>query len=165
MDVSFYGFSLDKGGTLADLWARAFEPELGPNLACWNSTLEGGNSTLPLWKQTGIPAWHTDYSQPCFTVYDTLLEQGKQYLVTVSIASILGSLCCTFFINRFNRRHFLTSSFLLLMALFIITGGIYYGVAHTNAAPLTVVCVAICHFFFNFGMPSLPPIINIFISH
>lgn len=43
---------------------------------------------------------------------------------------------------------------MLLMVLFIITGGVYYGVAHTAAAPVAVVCVAICHFFFNFGKSS-----------
>ncbi|KAF3764771.1 MFS general substrate transporter [Cryphonectria parasitica EP155] len=159
LDVSFYGFSLDKGATLADLWARNPAPTLGANLPCWNSTLEGGTSALPSWTQTGFPAWQTDKSRPCATVYDTLLEQGKQYLITVSIASILGSICCTIFINRFHRRHFLTASFLLLTVLFIITGGVYYGVAHTNAAPVTVVCVAICHFFFNFGANSLTFII------
>lgn len=41
------------------------------------------------------------------------------------------------------------------MVLFLITGGVYYGVAHTSAAPVTVVCVAICHFFFNFGTFTL----------
>lgn len=159
LDISFYGFSLDKGGTLADLWATGFKPPLTPALACWNSTLEGGNSTIPIWAETSFPAWQTDYTQPCYTVYDTLLEQGKQYLLTVSIASIAGSACCTFFINRLHRRHFLTASFLLLMVLFLITGGVYYGVAHTSAAPVTVVCVAICHFFFNFGANSLTFII------
>lgn len=109
---------------------------------------------MPTWNQTGIPSWQTDYSHPCNTVYDTLLEQAKQYLLTVSIASIAGSACCTFFINRIHRRHFLTASFLLLGALFLITGGVYYGVAHTAGAPVTVVCVAVCHFFFNFGESS-----------
>ncbi|PSR90435.1 major facilitator superfamily domain-containing protein [Coniella lustricola] len=155
LDVSFYGFSLDKGTTLADIWARSSVPLLDSNLSCWNSTLPGGNSTIPIWNQTGIPAWQTDYTQPCYTVYETLIEQGKQYLVTVSIASILGSICCTIFIERLHRRHFLTTSFMLLMVLFIITGGVYYGVAHTSAAPVTIVCVAICHFFFNFGANSL----------
>lgn len=156
MDVGFYGFSLDKGSTLSDLWATRLPPKLGPELACWNSTLEGGNSTLPLWDQNGIPTWQTDHSQPCNTVYDTLLEQSKQYLLTVSIASIAGSACCTWFINRLHRRRFLTTSFLLLGVLFVITGVVYYGVAHTSAAPATVVCVAICHFFFNFGRATSP---------
>lgn len=106
---------------------------------------------LPSWNRTGMPSWQTDVSHPCDTIYDTLMEQGKQYLLTVSIASIAGSLCCTAFINRLHRRHFLTWSFLLLMVLFGITGGVYYGVAHTSGAPATVFCVAVCHFFFNFG--------------
>lgn len=130
-----------------------------PDLACWNSSLPGGNSTVPIYAQNGTPAWQTDFTHPCFTVYDTLLDQGRQYLLTVSIASIAGSAACTLFINRFHRRHFLTASFLLLMVLFLVTGGVYFGVAHTSAAPATVVCVAVCHFFFNFGANSLTFII------
>ncbi|KAK2611044.1 hypothetical protein N8I77_004426 [Diaporthe amygdali] len=159
LDVSFYGFSLDKGSTLADLWATSLKPAVTPDLSCWNSTLPGGNSTLPLWNEYGIPAWQTDYAKPCSTIYDTLLDQAKQYLLTVSIASIAGTACYTFAANRLHRRNFLTVSFLLLMVLFLITGGVYYGVAHTPSAPATVVCVAICHFFFNFGANTLTFII------
>ncbi|KKY32317.1 putative phosphate transporter [Diaporthe ampelina] len=155
----FYGFSLDKGSTLADLWATSLKPAVTPDLSCWNSTLDGGNSTIPLWNEYGIPAWQTDYARPCSTIYDTLLDQAKQYLFTVSIASIAGTACYTFAANRLHRRHFLTASFLLLMVLFLITGGVYFGVAHTSAAPVTVVFVAICHFIFNFGANTLTFII------
>lgn len=122
--VSFYGFSLDKGSTLADLWATSQKPAITPDLSCWNSTLDGGNSTLPIWNEYGIPAWQTDYANPCSTIYDTLLDQAKQYLLTVSIASIAGTACYTFAANRLHRRRFLTASFLLLMVLFLITGGV-----------------------------------------
>lgn len=107
-----------------------------------------------------MPSWQTDVSHPCDTIYDTLMVQGKQYLLTVSIASITGSVCCVAFINRLHRRHFLTWSFLLLMVLFLITGAVYYGVAHTSRAAVTVILVAVCHFFFNFGLstPWPPPI-------
>lgn len=151
LDFSFYGFSLDKGSTLADLWATNSKLPLTPELHCWNSSLPGGNSTLPAWSITGMPSWQTDASHPCDTIYDTLMEQGKQYLLTVSIASIAGSAACTLFINRLHRRHFLTWSFLLLMVLFLITGGVFFSVAFTDYAGATVICVAICHFFFNFG--------------
>lgn len=157
LDVSFYGFSLDKGSTLADMWATSYHMPITPDLECWPSSLEGGNSTLPGWAITGLPAWQTDYGHPCNTIYDTLLEQAKQYLLTVSIASIAGSACFIFAANRLPRRQFLTVSFLLLMVLFVITGGVYYGVAHTAGAPAIVVCVAICHFFFNFGEYPSPP--------
>lgn len=157
LDVGFYGFSLDKGGTLADLWATNHQPALTPDLHCWNSTLEGGTSALPMWTKTGMPSWQADVSHPCDTIYDTLMTQGKQYLLTVSLASIAGSACCTAFINRFHRRHFLTWSFVLLMVLFVITGGVYYAVAHTSRAAITVVLVAVCHFF-NFGKLSQCPV-------
>lgn len=155
LDISFYGFSLDKGGTLADLWSTTGKSSITDDLWCWNSTLPGGNSTLPMWKEHGLPSWQTDFWHPCNTIYDTLLEQAKQYLLTVSIASIAGSACFIFAVNRLPRRQWLTVSFLLLAVLFVITGGVYYGVAHKEGAPATVVLVAICHFFFNFGKLSL----------
>lgn len=157
LDVSFYGFSLDNRGTLADLWATTERANLDRNLWCWNSTLPGGTSLVPDWATEGLPTWQTDVTQPCNTIYETLIEQTKQYLLTVSIASIAGSVCFIFGANRIPRRQWLTTSFIILTVLFLITGGVYYGVAHTPGSPATVVCVAICHFMFNFGRPSLPP--------
>jgi PHS family inorganic phosphate transporter-like MFS transporter len=92
---------------------------------------------------------------PCNTIYEVLLEQAKQYLLTVSISSIAGSICFIFFANRLPRKQWLTISFLVLAVLFIITGGVYYGVAYTRGAPATVALVAICHFAFNFGANTL----------
>lgn len=103
----------------------------------------------------GLPSWQTDSTQPCSTIYDVLLEQTKQYLLTVSIASIAGSVCFVMAANRIPRRQWLTISFLVLALLFVITGCVYYGVNRRPAAPATVVLVAICHFMFNFGECSL----------
>lgn len=159
LDVSFYGFSLDNRGTLADLWATSANVPITPSLACWESSLPGGKSLVPQWVEVGLPTWQTDSTHPCNTIYETLLEQSKQYLLTVSIASIAGSACFIFAANRIRRRQWLTSSFFILMVLFLVTGGVYYGAAHTKAAPATVVLVAICHFMFNFGK-SFGPIIS-----
>ncbi len=54
------------------------------------------------------------------------------------------------------EEKWLTTSFLLLAVLFLITGGVYYGVNHTPGAPATVVLVAICHFAFNFAYAPGP---------
>ncbi|KAK4212813.1 major facilitator superfamily domain-containing protein [Rhypophila decipiens] len=159
LDVSFYGFSLDNRGTLADLWATSSRVPIDSSLECWHSSLEGGKSLVPQWAEIGLPTWQTDSTHPCNTIYETLLEQSKQYLLTVSIASIAGSSYFIFAANRIPRRQWLTSSFLVLMVLFLITGGVYYGAAHTQAAPATVVLVAICHFMFNFGANTLTFII------
>ncbi|KAI1872450.1 hypothetical protein JX265_005330 [Neoarthrinium moseri] len=159
LDVGFYGFSLDNRGTLADIWAVTQHTPLDSRLSCWNSTLEGGNSTVPDWKVLGFPKWATDQTLPCNTIYDVLLEQAKQYLLTVSISSIAGSLCFIFFANKIPRKQWLTISFIVLAGLFIITGGVYYGVAYTPGAPATVTLVAICHFAFNFGANTLTFII------
>lgn len=151
LDVSFYGFSLDNRGTLAGLWATTDRVPIGPDLPCWNSTLEGGTSLVPSWVTEGLPAWQSDATRPCNTIYETIIDQTKQYLLTVSIASIAGSVCFIFFANRIRRREWLTSSFITLTVLFLVTGGVYYGVAHRSGAPATVTLVAICHFMFNFG--------------
>lgn len=155
LDVSFYGFSLDNRGTLADLWATSGPVRLTPSLSCWNSTIPDGKSAIPGWKTDGIPTWQTDPTKPCNTIYDILLDQARQYLLTVSIASIAGSTCFIFAVNRFKRREWLTTSFLLLAIMFLLTGGVYYAVNRKSGAPATVVMVAICHFLFNFGANSL----------
>ncbi|OAA53757.1 Major facilitator superfamily domain, general substrate transporter [Niveomyces insectorum RCEF 264] len=160
LDVSFYGFSLDNRGVLADLWVTKDASALGPALTCWNSSLPDGNSTLPQWQAQGqLPIWQTDASIPCNTIYDVLIQQAKQYLLTVSLASISGSACFIFAANRLRRRQWLTTSFIVLFFLFIVTGAVYYGVNHTSRAPATVVLVAICHFVFNFGANTLTFII------
>ncbi|KAH8675299.1 major facilitator superfamily domain-containing protein [Xylariales sp. PMI_506] len=155
LDVGFYGFSLDNRGTLADIWTTTPHAAITPHLSCWNSTVPGGNSTVPDWATHGVPNWATDLSAPCNSIYEVLLEQAKQYLVTVSIASIAGSICFIAFANRLPRRQWLTVSFVVLAILFMITGGVYYGVAFTSQAPATVTLVAICHFCFNFGANTL----------
>ncbi|KAK4192645.1 putative inorganic phosphate transporter [Podospora australis] len=160
LDVSFYGFSLDNRGTLADLWATRGNVAITDQLPCWNSSLVNGTSLVPSWIDNGgLPMWQTDATQPCNTIYETLIQQTKQYLLTVSLASIAGSACFIVFANRIPRRQWLTTSFLVLMVLFLVTGGVYYGVAHTSGSPAIVVCVAICHFMFNFGANTLTFII------
>lgn len=151
LDVSFYGLSLDNKGTLSDMWATTPPTPINASLECWNSSLAGGTSTVPGWVKTGLPTWQTDSTHPCNTIYDVLIEQTKQYLLTVSLASISGSVCFILFANRIPRRQWLTASFVILAILFVITGGVYYGVHRGNAAATTVVFVAICHFMFNFG--------------
>lgn len=152
LDVSFYGFSLDNRGVLADLWVTKHPPSLNSALTCWNSTIPGGNSTLPIWSAQGhLPIWQTDPTKPCSNIYQVLVQQAKQYLLTVSLASIAGSACFIFAANRIRRRQWLTVSFICLFFLFIITGAVYYGVGHTKYAPATVTMVAVCHFVFNFG--------------
>lgn len=151
LDVSFYGLSLDNRGTLSQMWATTKPMPIDDRLACWTSSLEGGSSTVPGWAENGLPIWSTDATHPCNTIYDVLIEQTKQYLLTVSVASIAGSACFVVFANRIPRRLWLTASFLVLAFCFVITGCVYYGVHQQDGAPATIVFVAICHFMFNFG--------------
>ncbi|KAI4600160.1 hypothetical protein KJ359_001262 [Pestalotiopsis sp. 9143b] len=153
LDVGFYGFSLDNRGTLADIWATSQHKPLNSKLPCWNSTLPDGNSTVSSWQT--FPNWATDQTMPCNTIYEVLLEQAKQYLLTVSISSIAGSVCFIYFVNRLPRRQWLTASFITLAVLFVISGCLFYGVAYTRGAPATVALVALSHFAFNFGANTL----------
>ncbi len=134
------------------MWATTGPSEINDLLPCWNSSLPGGTSTLPYWRENGLPMWETDSTLPCNTIYDVLLEQAKQYLLTVSVASIMGSACFLLFVNRIPRRRWLTVSFFVLAIVFVITGGVYYAVNRTPGAPATIVFVALSHFLFNFGM-------------
>ncbi|KFA61649.1 hypothetical protein S40285_08196 [Stachybotrys chlorohalonatus IBT 40285] len=155
LDVSFYGLSLDNRGTLSSLWATTQPTAIDENLACWNSAFPNGTSTVPDWQRDGLPIWQTDATHPCNTIYDVLVEQTQQYLLTVSVASIAGSVCFVIFANRIPRRQWLTSSFLILTLVFMITGGVFYGVHESAGAPATVAFVALCHFMFNFGANTL----------
>ncbi|KAH7369103.1 major facilitator superfamily domain-containing protein [Plectosphaerella cucumerina] len=157
LDVGFYGLSLDNRGTLSDMWATSAPATIDSSLKCWNSTLPGGNSTIQQerWDLHGLPIWQTDDTLPCQTIYEVLLEQAKQYLLTVSIASIAGSACFVILANRIPRRSWLTISFFVLAILFVITGCVYYGVARTSGAPATVLFVSLCHFMFNLGPNTL----------
>ncbi|TLS27638.1 hypothetical protein PpBr36_05216, partial [Pyricularia pennisetigena] len=90
---------------------------------------------------------------------DASFYGSKQYLATVSMASIAGSACFVVLCNKFHRRRMLTKSFLALALLFLVTGGVYFNVKETPSAYGTVVMVAICHFAFNFGANTLTFII------
>jgi MFS transporter, PHS family, inorganic phosphate transporter len=136
------------------MWATTGPTIIDERLPCWNSTLPGGTSAVPGWNGT-LPVWQTDSTLPCNTIYDVLVEQAKQYLLTVSLASIAGSVCFVLAVNRIPRRRWLTVSFFVLAVLFVITGCVYYRVNRTPAAPATIVFVGLCHFMFNFGKHSL----------
>lgn len=124
---------------------------------------------MPRWQARGgaLPAWATDATNPCQTISEVLVEQAQQYLLTVSASSIAGSAAFIWLVSdkegggggRFSptwpRRQWLTTSFVALAALFIAAGAVYYGAAHTRAAPATVALVAVCHFAFNFGANTL----------
>ncbi|GAO18177.1 hypothetical protein UVI_02037090 [Ustilaginoidea virens] len=159
LDVSFFGVSLDNRKTLSEMWATGELVPLDGRLECWRSSIPGGHPTVPQWAKTRMPLWQTNIWDPCATIYDVLINQAMHYLLTVSIASVAGSVCFIYFANRLPRRRWLTASFLILAVCLIITGGVYYAVHRTAAAPATAVCVAICHFVFNFGANTLTFII------
>jgi PHS family inorganic phosphate transporter-like MFS transporter len=151
LDVTFFGLALDNRATLADMWAIKNEPVIDDRLPCWESSLEGGISLVPEWANTGLPVWQTDGKHPCTTIYDVLFEQAIQYLLAVSIGSILGSLCFVLIVDRVPRRQWMVASFAILAALLFITGIVCYCVFETPRAPATIICLGISLFMFNCG--------------
>ncbi|KAH8747618.1 major facilitator superfamily domain-containing protein [Diaporthe sp. PMI_573] len=128
IDAAFCGFGLDSRTVLADVWATTASVPINSDLPCWESSFPGGTSVVPGWIDH-LPVWQTDATQPCNTIYDVLLQQGKQYLTTVSVGSVLGCACFIYAVDRFPRRHLRSYA--------------------------TVLMVGISHFAINFGANSL----------
>ncbi|KAF2468446.1 phosphate transporter [Lindgomyces ingoldianus] len=145
LDFSFYGLGMGNFRTLSKIWAT------------WDAKQQGGNPPA-------VPSWNTDPTLNATilenkgrqaTIYDVLYENARKSMLTVSIASVMGSLLFIYAVNYLPRRQWLTTSFLALAILFIITGGTFYAVFHTTNHAVTVFLVAVCHFGFNFGANTL----------
>ncbi|KAF2259816.1 MFS general substrate transporter [Lojkania enalia] len=145
LDFSFYGLGMGNFRTLAKIWAT------------WDVKQHGGDPPA-------VPTWNTDPTlnatifetkHRTATIYDVLYENARKSMLTVSIASIIGSLLFILAVNHIPRRQWLTTSFLVLSLLFIICGGTFYAVFHTSNHSVTVFLVAVCHFVFNFGANTL----------
>ena len=141
LDFSFYGLGMGNYRTLSKIWAT------------WDASKQGGNPPV-------VPSWNTDPTLNAtiwenkgrdVTIYDVLYENAIKSMLTVSIASVMGSLLFIYAVNYLPRRQWLTTSFLALAILFIVSGGTFYAVFHTTNHAVTVVLVAVCHFAFNFG--------------
>ena len=141
LDFSFYGLGMGNYRTLSKIWAT------------WDANKQGGNPPV-------APSWNTDPTLNAtiweskgrdVTIYDVLYENAIKSMLTVSIASVTGSLLFIYAVNYLPRRQWLTTSFLALAVLFIVSGGTFYAVFHTINHAVTVFFVAVCHFAFNFG--------------
>lgn len=146
LDFAFYGLGIGNPKTLAKVWAHP-QPALNQTIA---SNLTCSLDLPPLGNQT---SWNQDPTHPFYTIYDVLLQNGKQNIYTVCLGSMFGSLLLIMIINYIPRKQFLAWSFLWLAALFVMTGISFFHVFQGPNHGILIVLVALCCFSFNCGTP------------
>ena len=126
LDFAFYGLGINNPRLLAAIWA----------------------STNP--EPTHLEDWQNPFD-PSSNMYYELFDNARQYIITISIGSMLGSIALIILIDKFRRNTWLTWSFITLAIVFTITAATLKAVEFQPAHPLTVVLYIICQFLFNLG--------------
>jgi PHS family inorganic phosphate transporter-like MFS transporter len=138
LDFAFYGLGINSPRQISHIWLD--RPATSNILADWQS------------------------ADPNVNIYHILKFDSIQYIYTVSIGSVVGSLLLIKFIDYVPRKALLIVCFLLLAALFFVVGGTLFAVEYTNQHALTIVLYALCQLFFNLGPNALTFIVRIFIT-
>jgi MFS transporter, PHS family, inorganic phosphate transporter len=138
LDFAFYGLGINSPRQIAHVWLD--QPTTNSTLADWQS------------------------ADPIVNIYHILKLDAIQYIYTVSIGSVVGSLLLIKLIDYVPRKALLIVSFLLLAALFFVVGGTLFAVEYTNQHALTIVLYALCQLFFNLGPNALTFIVRIFLT-
>lgn len=118
----------------------------------WSS----GPTPIP---KDGIPSWAADARQAQGTIYNALYENAQRSMLTVSIASIVGSLLMIKLIDYISRKTILAWSFLWLAVLLAATGVCFIKAFQTNLHGLTIAFYILCQLSFNLGANTLTFII------
>ncbi|KAF4631106.1 hypothetical protein G7Y89_g7029 [Cudoniella acicularis] len=133
LDFAFYGLGINNPRQIARIWVP--------------QSLSGA----------AIPDWQT--TDPTKNIYHVLKADAIQYIITISIGSVIGSVLLIKFIDYFPRKALLTWSFILLAGLFAIVGGSLFAVEYTNLHALTIALYVLCQLVFNLGPNALTFII------
>jgi PHS family inorganic phosphate transporter-like MFS transporter len=140
LDFAFYGLGINNPRQIAHIWL-SHSPGNGTQVDDWQTT------------------------NPDSNIYDVLKSDAVQYIYTVSIGSVVGSLLLIKFIDYFPRKALFIVCFMLLAGLFFLVGGTLFAVEYTNQHALTITLYALCQLFFNLGPNALTFIVCIFIFH
>lgn len=128
LDFAFYGLGINSPIKLAAIWASAQSSTTTPS-----------------------EDWQNPYVVNGKQIYNVLFENAKQYIITISTGSILGSVALILLIDKIPRIKWLIGSFIILALFFMITAATLSTVEFTPTHSLTIVFYTICQFFFNFG--------------
>lgn len=140
LDVAFYGLGISNPRRIAQIWLSN-PPEYGFS-----------NSTLVDWQTTN----------PNKSIYDVLKSDGIQYIITVSIGSVVGSFALIKLIDYVQRKTLLMWSFTILAVLFAVIGGSLFAVEYTDMHAVTITLYVLSQVVFNIGPNALTFIVSAF---
>lgn len=97
--------------------------------------------------------WDTnpDVTDPQRGIYTILITNSTHSLIISSIGAITGSVAYLHLVTRTNRRRFQMGSFLVLAALFIITGATFSSTVQTGFHGVTITLFVLNQLVFNCG--------------
>ncbi|KAE8448804.1 hypothetical protein EG329_008806 [Mollisiaceae sp. DMI_Dod_QoI] len=153
LDFAFYGLGMNNPRQNAAIWR--------PSSQIANSTWPSSHnsSSYDNISNVTLPDWQNPFD-PGTNFYGENFDDARQYVITVSIGSMLGSILLIVFINRQSRRRLLIQSFAVLSILFLATGIVLHYTEFEGAHWVTIILYMFCQFFFNFGPNSLTFIIS-----
>ncbi|KAK0640297.1 Repressible high-affinity phosphate permease [Lasiodiplodia hormozganensis] len=148
VDFAFYGLGMGNPRTLAKLWLKGSERD---------ARVAALGGSVPTWNV--LAPSHLYARNDGNNIYATLVEGAKRNMITVSIGSILGSTVFVMAGDYLPRRHAMTFSFVVLGALFLVTGGVIFATNDTGFHAVSIVLVGLIYFLFNLGANTLTFII------
>ena len=128
LDFAFYGLGINNPSTVAKIWF--------PSPVKWDAK---------------TPKWQKDASTAGANIYDILLADAKEAIITTSIGSLVGSLILIKIINYIPRKTILAWSFVVLAVLLAVTGSTFFKAFETDLHALTIVFYVLCQLAFNLG--------------
>lgn len=126
LDIGFYALSLNSPSTVSKLWYQDVVP--APDRPVWATNL--------------------DVKDPQQGIYTILITNTTHSLIISSIGAIVGAVLMVYFIDRVNRKKFQFGSFLVLAALFIVTGATYSSTVQTGFHGVTITLFVLCQLAF-----------------
>jgi len=125
LDLAFYGLGINSSQILALIWAHSRA-------------------------RVVVPAWNPDPTKPDSTIYQVLLNNGKNSFYTTA-CSLGGSILLLLIINKINRKSFLAWTFFALFVFLLATGITLRFEQYSGRNVVSSVLYCICQFLFNFG--------------
>ncbi|KAJ4152620.1 hypothetical protein NW754_004417 [Fusarium falciforme] len=153
MDVPWYGLTMDLSSALATLYHRPGPKECaGIAFHTFGDFPESklqGNGTCETQR------WNKDYWNLHNTIDGMIEQNAMRSILTVSIASILGSLGSILIIDFFRRKVILIVTFFVISILLAITGATLLTDKEGEGHITAIICYAILQFVFNIGPNTL----------
>jgi PHS family inorganic phosphate transporter-like MFS transporter len=151
LDFAFYGLGIDNPRRIAAIWAPSYPMpvDFHDNIQNWPSGFSVGKNTT-IFSNATIPDWENPFDVES-NIYRELYGNALQYVVTITLGSLIGSLVMITLINKIPRKGWLIFSFLILAFLFLIMGATLQAVEFHSSHWFTVIFYIICQFFFNWG--------------